>query len=75
METPLISLQEGNIIRPGLDRGVYVSGSDILSNGDDNLLRVDLADKRIKLTAADVRRAAEASAVLSFNGDCGPLGG
>lgn len=75
MSVPLISRQKGNVLRPGLDGGVYASGSDILSNGDDNLLRVDAADSRIKLTAETVRRVVGASGGVPFTGDCGPLGG
>ena len=70
----IISLDKGNIIRPGKDKGVYASASDILSNGDDNLLRVDAADGRVKLTSEDVLKVLEGVAPTSyFSGDAGPI--
>lgn len=48
----LLSQQQGNYARLGSDGGIYFDGNDILSNADDNMLRIDSTDNKIKLTVA-----------------------
>ena len=63
--TPTVSPLDENFLRYAADGGLFVGGNDVLSNGDDNLLRIDSVDHRIKLTAQDVKNAAGASVVVS----------
>lgn len=53
----IVSRQDGNYLRYGNDRGAFLDGNDILSNGDDNLLRIDASDGKIKLTTEAVKAA------------------
>lgn len=46
-EADLVSKQDGNYLRYGNDKGVYIDGNDILSNGDENLLIIHPTDKKI----------------------------
>lgn len=68
---PPVSPAEGNYLRLAADGGLYVGGNDVLSNGDDNLLRIDATDKKIKLTKADVVDAASTIKIVS--GDTGNM--
>lgn len=64
-EAPVISPSDENYLRYASDGGLFVGGNDVLSNGDDNLLRIDGTDKKIKLTSADVQAAAGSVRVVS----------
>ena len=61
----LVSSQEGNYARYGNDRGIFIDGNDVLSNADDNMLRIDNTDKKIKLTPDAFKRANIASVLVS----------
>ena len=50
----VVSTDEANILREGTDRGAYLDGNDLLSNGDINLLTISEVDHKIQLTRANV---------------------
>ena len=64
-----LSGQDGNYLRYGNDRGLFCDGNDVLSNADDNLLRIDSIDKKLKVTAADVKAAAGSTSVTVVSRD------
>lgn len=54
----VVSKDEGNYLREGADKGAYLDGNDVLSNGDSvNLLRIDATDGKVILTAEDIQKA------------------
>lgn len=53
----MLSQDADNYLRYGRDRGVYISGNDILSNGSENLLVIDGNDKRVTLTRSQLSSA------------------
>lgn len=61
---PALSSQAGNYLRYGNDKGLFCDGNDVLSNADDNVLRIDATDKKIKLTANDIKTAAAGSITI-----------
>lgn len=56
-DTGVISGDTGNYLRYGLDKGVFVDGNDILSNGVENMLVIDGTDNRIALTRKQLQEA------------------
>lgn len=49
-----LSTQKDNYARLGEDGGIFLDGNDVLSNGDENLLRIDATDKKVTLTAQTI---------------------
>lgn len=45
-----VSKQDGNYVRYGNDKGVYVDGNDVLSNASTNILTINPVDGKIQLT-------------------------
>lgn len=55
----LVSEEQGNYLRYGADRGAYIDGNDILSNGSAgaNLIHIDPSDTKITLTKSTLEEA------------------
>lgn len=55
LDDGLISKQDGNYVRYGSDKGVYLDGNDILSNGSANLISIHPTDKKIYLDKTSIQ--------------------
>lgn len=53
----VISEDDGNYLRYGLDKGVFLDGNDVLSNGAENLLYIDGTDGKVILTRESLKAA------------------
>lgn len=53
-EIEIISKEPGNYLRYGNDKGAFLDGNDVLSNGSTNLLHIDAVDKKVTLTVNDL---------------------
>lgn len=51
---PIVSTEEGNYIRKGIDGGAFVDGNDILSNAGPNLLSISPVDGKVMLSQSAV---------------------
>ena len=53
----IISADNGNYLRYGLDKGAFLDGNDVLSNGGENLLYIDSTDGKVMLTRKSLKDA------------------
>lgn len=72
-EADPVSKQEGNYLRYGNDKGVYIDGNDILSNGDENLLIIHPTDKKIYIGKDSIPAnvSADSGNIISTGSDGG----
>lgn len=68
-----VSKQDGNYVRYGVDKGVYVDGNDILSNAVNNLITINPTDGKVQLTEEALKIAGIGDDVLVVSADAGNL--
>lgn len=68
-----VSKQEGNYVRYGTDKGVYVDGNDILSNAVNNILTINPTDGKVQLTEEALKAVGLDAEVTVVSKDAGNI--